>query len=193
MAKKPKFYRGRYYGKFKTIKEVHDFKLLIIDRYKHTPNELRNIKTLHKDLEKQGYKITYDTIRTWLRTSEVKIVRNRPKKSELMVPVSGTVPESVKETMDEFSDYMEKSLLVRHGVFMMMGLDIPNLMVIFFKEGNVVITDNEDKLIALTTQNLNPADFKFLQGAINMAEAQEDWQEFMQAYCKAAGVTYYPI
>jgi hypothetical protein len=192
MGRNPRKYKGKYYGKFRTRTEVALFKEEIINRYNKTPYEKRNISTLLTDLQEQGYQITYNTLRTWLKRSEVVIVRNVQKGPEKQL-ISTNIDIGIAETLDQFREHISKTDLFANAISMLLGLSVENFVVIFFKEGNVVITQRKDKLVAVTTNNLKAPDLRFLQGLVTLAEQQDDWVHFVQTYCRASGVQFYPL
>lgn len=192
MARKPKLIRGKYFGRFKTIAEYEDYKQKMIMRYKKTPYEQRSIPALVEQMHKEGVKVPYETVRQWLKSHDVKIVKNIRTKGDRKA-VAALIPEDIMTVLDEFAPTINRSQMLANGIYMMLGLDIPNLLVIFFPAGNVMITSTEKKLLALTTNNLSAGDLKFLQSVLTMAEEQDDWRAFIQRYCRAGGIQYYPL
>lgn len=192
MARKPKKYRGKYYGKFATMEEVEEFKRSVLRRYTKTPDEKKNVPDLVTELNNQGYRVTYNTVRTWLRTSEVRVVKNPPK-SEPSKITSFMMSHEVDNALKEFSGFISKSDFIRQAVNVVLGFDIPDMVIIFFREGNVILTANDEKILALTTQTLKPNDLKFLQGMVTMAQDQDDWKEFVKKYAQASGLSHYPL
>jgi hypothetical protein len=192
MARKPTKIRGKYFGKFKTMDEYEEYKAGIIQKYKKTPYDKRNIPDLVEHMRKDGIKIGYETVRQWLKSHEVKIVKNQKNKGERRAIIT-LVPEDIIEVLDEFKPHILRTEMLNFGINMMLGFDTPNLLVIFFEAGNVLITSTEHKLMALTTNNLASADLKFLQSVLTMAEEQKDWRGYIQRYCKAGGIQYYPL
>lgn len=192
MARKPKIIRGKYLGKFKTMVEYEDYKQKMIQRYNKTPYQHRSIVKLVEEIRKDGVRVDYETVRQWLIRHEVKIVKNVKTKSERKSVVA-LVPEDIIEVLDEFKPHLARTEILLYGIYMMLGLDTPKILIIFFEAGNVIITSTEHKLMALTTNNLAAADLKFLQSVLTMAEGQEDWRDFIKNYCRAGGIQYYPL
>jgi hypothetical protein len=192
MRRTPKKRRGKYYGKLKSIEEVEMFKQYIINRYNRTPLEKRNVPNLVDDLRDKGFIISYNTVYGWLRKAEVKIVKN-PKRLENKKVVNISISLDIDELMEDFKPHLTRTFLLEQAVNMLFGLPMDNLVLILFKEGNVLITKNKDKLIALTTNNLKSADLHFLQGMVTLAEEAPDWVKFIQKYAKASGILHYPL
>jgi hypothetical protein len=182
-----------YYGKLQTWAEVKELKESVIRRYKHSTK--KNISSIHRDLLKEGYDIPYDTIRTWTRRSGVKIVRPDSYVTPEVerIPESFSISQEVSGVINAFGGIMKRADLVDSALRMFMGMPMTNVVILFFDQGNVIITEKDNQLHAVTTQTLKPGDLKLLQGMVNMAEENLDWESFVKQYAKSSGIPYYPM
>jgi hypothetical protein len=184
---------GLYYGKLETWDEVKELRESVIRRYKYSTK--KNIGSIHRDLLKEGYDIPYDTVRTWVKRSGVKILRppqydtDTPEKTMEFFQVT----TELSAVLDSFKGLFKKTNLMEYAIRMFVGMKVSGIVVLFFDKGNVVITNNNDNIIAVTTQNLSPGDLKLLNGMVNLAKEHEDWEAFVKQYAKVSGIPYYPM
>jgi hypothetical protein len=183
---------GKWYGKLDTEDEVKDLKASVIRRYKHSTK--KNISAIYRDLRREGYDISYDTIRTWVKRSGAIIVRpteyidDGEKKSGTMLYLSN----NLHGVLDGYAAHVTKSELAEFALRVVTGQKITDMICLFFEHGNVILVEKKEVITALFTADLSPADVKLLTGLVNMAEEQPSWIHFVKQYCKKAGINHYP-
>lgn len=181
-----------YYGKLKTKEEVKELKASVIRRYKHS--QKKNLGAIHRDLLKEGYEISYDTLRTWVRRSGVQMIRPSEYVPSEQLKTATTVywTQELHSVTDGFTSHLTKSELSEFAVRMATGMKTDNMMCLFFDKGNVILTEKDQTVIAMFTADLSPSDIKLLSGMVNMAEEQPDWIKFVQSWCHKSGINHYP-